>query len=222
MKKFLILVMTLVLTLCLVGCGKNKDNNYIGDSVKLHRQYTITITKVEAVDEIKIKETADGELVTKSEENTKYIAVSIKLTKADSDKEAYKLEEDTFKLKDHTGLAITKVFKKDLNKVKFTTTKAIKDYTWVGTKLEKGETKEFTVYFYAPKVETKDGEGNVTEIQYILPNENLMIVEADLSLLKTGVDIVLAPKTETTPENTTTTKTTTAEQTTTAAPDPVE
>ena len=201
-----------------VGAGKN---NYLNETVKLHKQYQIVIKSVSVVDEITIKETENAEgTTTKSEEGVKYLAVDIKMTKANSDKESYTLETDSFKLKDHTGLAVTKVFKKDLNKIKFKTTSAIKDYTWVGTKVEKGETKEFTVYFYAPKVETKDADGNVTEVKYITPDENIMVVEADLAMIKTGVDIVLTTSPDT-PEQpkTTTAKTTTEAQTTTGAPE---
>ena len=223
MKKFLVAFMTLVMAVLLVGCGKGKDNNYIGDKVALHRQYNVTIKSATTVDEIQVKETTDGELVTKSEEGVKYIAVDLTISRNADSKTQYKLKTESFKLKDHTGLAITKVYKKNLNKISFKTTEAITDYTWVGTTLDQGESKDLTIYFEAPKIETKDNDGNVTEVKYITNDDYILVVEADLALLKTGVDIVLTAKTEetepakTTTKAATTVKTTTAAQTTTQA-----
>ena len=172
---------------------------FMNETVKVHDNYEIKIYYAKTVDSISYqKEKNSTEKITLT---GNYIEVNLDITKnIDSTEKDHKLDVNDFKLRDHSGVYlplndIMSLF--DINaldvhldtdengfvisEADFDNKNAIKDFSWVGTLLLNGETRNLTIFF-----EMKEG---------YQVEKDLMLLEIDFytgkSGIKKGEDIVL-------------------------------
>lgn len=173
--------------------------NFMNETVIVHENYDVKVYYAKTVTLISyLKSKKDTE---KTTVQGNYIEVNLDIKrKEDSVAKNHKLDTNDFKLRDHSGVwlplsDIMGLF--DINALnvhidtdengfvrstaKFGNKNAIKDYAWVGTELQNGETLNLTLFF-------KMDEGYKVE-------EDLMLLEVDLYWtgfgIKKGEDIVL-------------------------------
>ena len=148
----------------------NKETNYetiqanfIGEPVALHGDnYIIKVLNASTMEEIVVKEEAQFEDSIKKEGH--FIAVTISIIQLGDSELKHCLDNNDFKLKDHTGtlvplsdiLSLIDVDSPDLradsgdsvdSNSSFSTRKAVKDYSWQGMALSKYEETIITVFF---------------------------------------------------------------------------
>ena len=176
--------------------------NFIEEKAKLHGEnFSIQVLDAITVSKITIKDEKSSEETIEKEGN--YVAVTVKIRQNSNSTEAHTLDNNDFKLKDHTGTLVpigdildlidvtAPDFRSDSgdsinSNASFSTRKAIKDYTWVGTSISKEQATVITLYF---------------EIDSDLSVENtIMILEVDFYTgfgeTNSATDIVLFKRKE--------------------------
>lgn len=182
----------------------NKETNYetvnanfIGEQVSLHGDnFSVQVLDVTTESKISIKDNKDSEELT--EKQGYYIAVTLEIKQGIGCKEPHVLDDNDFKLKDHTGTIVpigdildcidvtAPDFRADKgdsinSNASFSTRKAIRDYTWIGLAIPEEKEIVITVYF---------------EMDSTLSVENtIMIIETDFYVgsgeINSAADIVL-------------------------------
>ena len=198
---FLVLVFVVMVLLGLRSCDEQKKIKnvqcFMGESVLIHDDnYEIIVNSCRTLDEISYLN-KKGETIN---DNGNFIAVEFIIKQLEkSNKNGHKLDENDFKLKDHTGAhiplndilglvnidALDIIVNMDENKyyvsdADFDTRNAIEDYNWIGKELTPGTEYSLCVYFDVP-------EGYKCE-------EVVMVFEVDFFRLNGGTDIALAFK----------------------------
>ncbi len=196
MGKFIkvkVVLISLISLIFIVGCRPTSDEDctFLNERANLHDEYIVSVRNVQFKDSIFILahegDTAKSELIgTRS----RYVEVTVLLEHQNiANADDHLLDENDFKLKDHTGVKIKNVtflqsFRASAkSEIDFSTRKPIYDYTWMGSNIEAGTSKEITLYFEFPKEFEMD--------------KALMILETDFYYgglvvdKKEGTDIVL-------------------------------
>ena len=166
------------------GCNTDYENmqvNFINEEVALHGEmYKIEVLHAEMQNSIYIKENENSDILTAKHGN--FVSVTVCVTKCIDGEDNHILDNNDFKLKDHTGTKIPMsqildmieitgfdvIVDKDdtlISNSSFTTTKAIEDYTWIGRTILPNQRNIFTINFEV------DSDLNV--------KETIMIFEAD-------------------------------------------
>lgn len=200
MGKFIkvnVVLISLISLIFVVGCGPTSDEDctFLTEKANLHEEYIVSVSNVQFKDSIFILahegDTAKSEL---SGTRSRYVEVTVliehqNIVNADD----HVLDDNDFKLKDHTGVKIKNVtFLQSLqasakSEIEFSTRTPIYDYTWMGTGIEAGTSKEIMLYFEFSKEFEAD--------------KALMILEADFYVgglfvdKNKGTDIVLINRT---------------------------
>ena len=186
------------------GCNRHYDFNsmnafFINEEAPLHNDYNVTILNTSIVEYATVQ---NEEMSTDTIEGN-ILAITLCIKQVDEVK-SHKLDQNDFKLKDHNGinvplseiLGIIDVDSPDLHisqkesffsNTSFSTTTPIKDYSWIGKKLQDGQEECITIYFSLPK--------------YVDLEKTLMVLEIDFYLgggkTNTGTDIILYDRTVT-------------------------
>ena len=197
------------LALGVTKCKKDDEviytNTFLGETVELHdSNYLVTVNNAQTFEEITIKNKKDQDQTL----NGHFIKVVLTISQdLDSIFKTHKFDADDFKLKSHTGVYIPlndigSLVGWDMidyhwdqakngfliSSAKFSTKKAVKDYSLIKGNISPGESKDLTIYFSMDK-------------QYDVENQ-IMVLEVDLRFSwnsnsrDRGEDIILLPRPE--------------------------
>lgn len=172
---------------------------FMNETVTVHNNFDIKVYYAKTVNSISyIKNKKD---INKTVLQGNYIEVNLDITQREnSTKDSHKLDPNDFKLRNHSGVYlplndIMSLFDIDamdvhidtdengfvMSSADFSNKNAVKDFTWVNTKLQKGETVNITLFFDMQ-------EGYQVE-------KDLMLLEVDFYIGRSettkGEDIVL-------------------------------
>ena len=176
-KRIIKLLISLI-PCCLSGCYDGPQENcvYIGERANLHSEYYAQVISINELDNVFVYKNEGDEEKSELIGTTKHFIeakVLIEHQKVAKPKENHALDCDDFRLKDHTGIEIKNVniFSAEngvaLQTTDFTTTEAIADYSWFGTQIVSGESKEMVLYFEVPKGVSVFKDIAVLEIDFI-------------------------------------------------------